>query len=161
MHVVEPTSQASPIAIEGPTADPGMARPPVPGDDPIVEREPERRQVLVGRRERGQALEDRADVVAQEADEPAEEWRRIRGDDDRPIEAGHEAARDCERVRPGGRRLEDGDRVCRQVGPARVAARSCALEQDEARQVAEGLGGIDRARAGDAVRQTSEPDGSL
>ena len=43
-----------------------------------MEREPEERQVLVVRRERRQPLERVPEVVAEEADEPAEERRRVR-----------------------------------------------------------------------------------
>ena len=126
-----------------------MARPPIPGDDPIVQREPQRRQVLVGRGDGRQALEDGADVIAEEADQPAEERRRIGRDDDRPVEASDQSAGDRERVGAGRRRLEDRDGIGGEVGPAGVAPRPGALEQDEARQVAERLGRIDRARAGD------------
>ena len=135
-----------------------MAGPPVPGDDPVVEGEPERREVLVRRRDGRQPLEHAAQVVAEEADQPAEERRRIGRDDEGAVEAGDEAARDRERVRAGGRRLEDRDRIGCQVGPAGVASRPGALEQDEAGQVAKRLGGVDRARRGDAVRKPPEPE---
>ena len=92
-----------------------MAGPPIPGDDPVVEREPERRQALVVGGDRRQPLEDVAEVVAEEADEPAEERRRIGRDDGRRVEPGDEPAGDGERVRPGGGRLEDGDGIGGQV----------------------------------------------
>ena len=138
MDVVEPAGQPAAVAVERPAAEPGVAGPAVPGDDPVVQREPQRRQVLVGRGDGRQPLEHGAQVVAEEADEPAEERRRVGRDDERcPVEAGDEAAGDGERVRSGGRRLQDRDRIRGQVGPAGVAARPGALEQDQARQVAE------------------------
>ena len=158
VDVIEPARQAASVAIERATADPGMARPPVPGDDPIVEREPKRRQVLVGGRDGRQPLEDRAEVVAEEADEAAEEWRRIGRDDDRPVEAATSRRATANGSGPAAGDLEDGDRIRREVGPARVAPGPRALEQDEARQVAERLRGIDRARAGDPVGQATEPE---
>ena len=158
VDLVEPARQPPPVTVEGPPAEPGMAGPPVPGDDPVVEREPERREVLVRRRDGRQPLEHAAQVVAEEADQPAEEWRRIGRDDEGPVEAGDKAARDGERVRAGRRGLEDRHRIGRQVGPAGVASRPGALEQDEAGQVAKRLGGVDRARSGDAVRKPPEPE---
>ena len=153
MDVVEPAGQAAPVAIERPAADPGVAGPPIPGDDPVMERKAERRQVLVDRRARGQALEDRAEVVAEEADQAAEEGRDVGRDERRRVEPGDQAAGDGEGVGSGRRRLEDGHRIGREIGPACVAARPGALQQDEAGQVAERLGGVDRAHRGDAVGQ--------
>ena len=75
-----------------------------------------------------------------------------------PVEAGDQSAGDRERVGAGRRRLEDGDGIGGEVGPAGVAPGPGALEQDEAGQVAERLGGIDRARAGDAVGESTEPE---
>ena len=94
MDVVEPAGQAASVTIERPAADPGVAGPPIPGDDPVMERQPKRRQVLVDRRARGQPLEDRAEVVAEEADQAAEEGRDIGRDERCRVEAGDQAARD-------------------------------------------------------------------
>ena len=58
MDLVEAAGQPPTVAVERPAAEPGVAGPPVPGDDPVVEREPERRQVLVVGRDRRQPLED-------------------------------------------------------------------------------------------------------
>ncbi len=63
------------VAVRSPAADPGRAGPAVPGDDPVVEREAERRQVLVVGRDRRQPLERVAQVVAEVADEAAKERR--------------------------------------------------------------------------------------
>ncbi len=153
MDVVEPAGQAARVAIERPAADPGVAGPPIPGDDPVMERKPEGRQVLVDRRARGQPLEDRAEVVAEEADQAAEEGRDIGRDEPRRVQAGDQPAGDREGVGSGRRRLEDGHRIGGEIGPACVAARPGALEQDEAGQVSERLGGVDRARRGDPVGQ--------
>ena len=161
MHVIEPAREPAPVAIERPAADPGVPRPPIPGDDPVVERESQRRQVLVLRSERGEPLEHGAQVVAEEADEAAQERGRVRRDEDRPIEARDEPPGDRERVGAGGGRFEDRDRVGGEVGPAGVAAGSGALEQDEPGQVAERLRGVDRARFGDPVGQPAEPKRSL
>ena len=151
MDVVEPPRQPAPVAVERSPADPGVAGPTVPGHDPVVEREPEGRQVLVDRRDRRQPLEAGAEVVAEEADEATEERRDVGRDERRPVEPGDQPAGDRERVRPGGRRLEDRDRVGGEVRPACVAAGPGALEQDQAGQVAERLGHVDGARGGDAV----------
>ena len=99
-----------------------------------------------------------ADVIAEEADQPAEERRRIGRDDDRPVEASDQSAGHRERVGAGRGGLEDGDRIGGEVGPAGVAPRPGALEQDEARQVSKRLGRIDRARAGHTVGQSTEPE---
>jgi hypothetical protein len=125
-----------------------------------MERQPERREILVGRRDRGQPLQDGAEVIAEEPDEAAEEGGCIGRDDDRPIETRHETPGDRERVGPRCRRFEDRDRVSRQVSPARVAARPRALEEDEARQVAERLGDVDGARFGDPIGKPAEAERS-
>ena len=158
VDLIEPSRQTASIAVEGATAEPGVARAPIPGDDPIVQGEPQRRQVLVGRGDRRQSLEDGPDVIAEEADQPAQERRRIGRDDHRPVEAGDQSAGHRERVGAGRGCLEDGDGIGGEIGPAGVAPRPRALEQDEARQVAECLGRIDRARAGHTVGQSTEPE---
>ena len=73
VDVVETAGQTSSVAIERPAAEPGMTGPPIPGDDPVVEREPKRRQALIVDRDRRQALQDVPEVVAEEPDEAAEE----------------------------------------------------------------------------------------
>ena len=103
MDVVESAGQPAGVAIERPAAEPGVAGPAVPGDDPVVQREPQRRQVLVGRGDGRQAFEHGAQVVAEEADETAEERRGVRGHERSPVQAGDEPACDGERVRSGGR----------------------------------------------------------
>src|SRR3954471_5073131 len=57
VDAVEPADQAEPVAVERPSGEPGVARAPIPGHDPVIEREPERRQVLIGRGDRRQMLE--------------------------------------------------------------------------------------------------------
>ncbi len=158
MDIIEPASQAAPVAIERPTADPGVTRPPIPGHDPVVEGEPERREILVGRGDRRQPLQAGTQVVAEEPDEAAEEGRGIRRDDDRAIEPTDEPSRNGERIRAGGRRLEDRDRIGDEVRPACVATRSGTLEQDEPGQIAECLGSIDRPRPRHAVGQAAESE---
>ena len=66
------------VAVERAPGQPRRAGPAVPGDRPVVEGEPEERQALVVRGRRRQALEDVAELVGEEADEPAEERRRGR-----------------------------------------------------------------------------------
>ena len=79
------------------------------------------------------------------------------GTTDRPVEPADEPARDRERIRPGGGRLEHRDGVGGQVGPARVAAWPGALEQGQAGQVAERAPRRRSARvAGEAVGQSAE-----
>ena len=107
-----------------------------------------RSRAAVRRSRRGRSPGSRRDRRGTAAHRPGRAASRSRRRD--------EPAGDGERVRSGGRRLEDGDRIGGQVGPARVAARPGALEQDEAGQVAERLGGIDGARRGDPVRQAAE-----
>ena len=103
MDVVESAGQPAGVAIERPAAEPGVAGPAVPGDDPVVQREPQRRQVLVGRRDGRQAFEHGAQVVAEEADQAAEERRGVGRDERRPVEPGDEPACDGERVGSGRR----------------------------------------------------------
>ena len=74
MRVRTPSSRSSQprsIAVDGPPRQPGRSRPPVPGEHPIVEAEAKHRQVLVDERDRGDALETPAEVVAEVPDEPA------------------------------------------------------------------------------------------
>ena len=158
VDLIEPSRQPPPIAIECAAAEPRVSRPPVPGDHPVVEGQSEGRQVLVGWGDRRQPLERGAEVVAEEADQAAEERRRVRRDDDRPVEPRDKPARHRERIRTGRRRLQDRDGIRREVRPARIASRSGALEQDEAGQVAKRLGGIDRASTRDAVGEPTEPE---
>jgi hypothetical protein len=47
VDIVEPPGQPSCIAIEGSPRQPGMAGPPVPGDDPVMQPEAQRWQTLV------------------------------------------------------------------------------------------------------------------
>ena len=159
MDVIEPAGQPSAVGIERPSAQPGVPGAAVPGHDPVVEGEPQRRQVLVGRRDLGQPFQRGAQVIAEEADQAAEEWRGVGGDDRRPVEPRHQPPRHRERVRARGGRFEDGHRVGDKVRPARVATRAGALEEHEARQVTERLGGVDRAGAGDPIGQAAETEG--
>ena len=156
VNVVEAARQPAAIPVEGPAADPGMAGPAVPRDDPVVEGESQQREVLVGRRDRGQALERRAQVVAEEPDEPSEERRRTGRDDDRAVEPGDQPPRDGEWVGAGGGRFEDGNRVGDEIRPAGIPAGSGALEEGQAWEVAEGLGSIDGPGRRDAVREPPE-----
>ena len=158
MDVVEPARQAASVAVERPAAEPRVAGPPVPGHDPVVQRQPEERQTLVVGGDRRQPFERVAQVVAEEADEPAEEPRRVGRHHDGAVESRHQPARHGERVGPGGRPLEDRDRVGGEVGPAGVAARAGALEEGEPGQVAERLGHVDRPGRREAVREAPEPE---
>ena len=157
MNVIEPAGESPTVAIERPSAQPGEPGPPVEGDDPVVQREAEWRQVLVGSGDRWEPFQRSPEVVAEEPHESAEESRRVGGDDHRRVQPADQAPRDRERVRSRGRRFQDGDRVGREVGPTRVPARPCALEQGQAGQVPERLGDIDRPCGRDAVRQPSQP----
>jgi hypothetical protein len=131
-----------------------------------VEREAERWQVLVGRGDGRQTLEGATEVIAEEPDQATQErrriGRRIGPGGARPglepvlrpdVEPGYQAAGDGERIGACRWRLEDGDRVGGQVRPAGVATRPRALEQDQAGEVAERLGDVDRSRRGDALGQ--------
>ena len=73
VDLVEPAGQPPTVAVERPAAEPGVAGPSVPGDDPVVQRQAERRQALVLRRDGGQPLQHVTQVVPEEPDEPAEE----------------------------------------------------------------------------------------
>ena len=149
--------RASPSSARPPShASPG---PPVPGDDPVVQGEAQERQPLVVGRDRRQPLEGVPEVVAEEADQPAEEARRVGRDDDRPVEPGDEPARDRERVRPGGR-APRGRRPDRRSGSVQRALRPGRALSSRARpgQVAERLGHVDRASGGEAVREPPEPE---
>ena len=125
MDVVEAPRQPPTVAVERPAAEPGVAGPPIPGDDPVVEREAEQRQLLVGGCDRRQPLEAAPEVVAEEAGQPAEERRRVGGRRRRRRRGGRRARRaHGERVGARRRRLEDRDRIGGEVRPAGVAARA-------------------------------------
>ena len=156
MDVVQSASQATRVAVQGAAAQPGVTGPAVPGHDPVVERQPQRRQVLVGGHDGRQVFERRSHVIAEEADQPAQERRGVGRHDDRAVEARNEPAGDGEGIRTRRGRLQDRDRVGGQVGPARVAPRSSALEQDQAREIPEGLGGIDRPARGESIGESAE-----
>ena len=106
----------------------------------------------------GSRSSDVAEVVAEEPDEPAEEPRRVGRHERRRVEPGQQAAGDRERIGTRGRRLEHRDRVGRQVGPARVAARGGRS------RAARGRAGRGRprprrsARIGDPVGQAPRPE---
>ena len=119
--------------------------------------EAKRRQVLVGRDDGRQAFQDGPEVVAEEADQPAEERRRTGRDDDGTVEARDQPAGDGEGVGAGRGGLQDGDRVGGEIWSSGVALRPRAFEQGEARQVPGGLGGIDGARRGHTVGESAEP----
>ncbi len=161
MDLVEASGEAPRVAVERPSGQPGVSGPPVPGDDPVVQREPQHRQALVVHRDRWQTLEGMPEVVAQEAHQAAGEPRGVGGHDDRPVEPGHEPAGDGERVVPGGGRFEHGNGVRGQVGPAGVPAWPRALQKGQAGQVAEGFRHIDRAHRGETVGQPPKPQGRL
>ena len=160
---------ASPsTALAASQAVPGPA---VPGQRPVVEREPQRGQVLVDPGDRRAA----ARTVARGRSRGTRRGRQRTGAC-RPARSAVDAVRRRpsvaaqprqhrpglgERVGPVGRRVHDRDGVGGQVAPASRPARSCALEQGEARQVAERLGGVQRrdaiqrrARAADERRRT-------
>jgi hypothetical protein len=46
VNLIEASRKTASVAVEGTTAEPGMARAPIPGDDPIVQGEPERRHAM-------------------------------------------------------------------------------------------------------------------
>ena len=121
MDVVEPSRQPSPVAIERPPAEPGVPGSTIPGDHPVVQREAERRQVLVRGRDRRQPLEDRAEVVPEEPDEAAEERRRV-GRHDRACDRGAPPAGGRRRTGPGRPPATRGRRPGRRSG--RSTARS-------------------------------------
>ena len=79
MHVVETARQPPRVAVERTPREPRMTGPPVPGDDPVVQSEPERRQTLIVERDRRQPLERVPQVIAEEPDKASEEPRRIGG----------------------------------------------------------------------------------
>ena len=159
--VRQPPIERGRVAVDGPAAEPGRAGPAVPGDDPVVEREAERRQVLVVGGDRRQPLERVAQVVAEVADEAAEERRHVAVGEVRfrrpGREAGHEPAGGRERVGAGRGPVEDLDGVGREERPAGAAAGPGALEEREPGQAAERLGDVDRADRGE-LRQRDEAD---
>ena len=156
MDVVEAARQASAVAVQRPAAEPRVTGPSIPGDHPVVQGEAQDRQVLVGRRDRRQAFEDGAEVVADEADQPAEKGRCICRNDDPPVQPGDQAACHREWVRTGRGRLQHGHGIRGQVRPASVATGPRALEQTEPGQVPERLGDVDGSGGGDRVRQAGE-----
>ena len=148
--------RASPSSARPPSqAEPGPA---VPGDDPVVEGEPEER-AGPGRRPRSTAAARGRARGRSRGSRPGRRGRAgRRPDDDGPVEPADEPSRDRERVRPGGRALEDRDRIGGEVGPPRVATRPGALEQGEAGQVAERLGHVDGPRGGEAVGEAPQAE---
>ena len=161
MDVVETAGQAARIAVERPTTEPGVAGPAVPGDDPVVQRQPQERQVLVRRpRSRG-GVRARPEVVAEEPDQPAEEAWGVGGHDHRAIKASHQAAGDRERVGPaaGASRTATGSAVRyvqRALRPGLALSRRARPGQVE-----EGLGDVDRTHRREPVGQAPEPEGRL
>ncbi len=158
MDVIEAARQPASVAIERATADPGVTGLAVPGDDPIVEGEPKHRQVLVRGCDSRKPLEHRPEVVAEEPDEPSQEWRRIGRDHDRPVESRDEPSSDREWIGTRRGRFEDRDRIGRQIRPARIAPGSGALEEDQPVEIAERLRGIDRSKPGDPIGQPAEAE---
>ena len=156
VNVVQAARQPAAVPVEGAATDPGMAGPAVPRHDPVVEGQAEQREVLVRRRDRGQALERRTKVVSEEPDEPSEERRRTGRDDDGAVEPGDQPPGDRERVGACGGRFEDRDRVRDEIRPTGIPAGAGALEEGQAGEVAEGLGSIDGPGRGDPVRQPPE-----
>ena len=104
-------------------------RPPVPRDRPVVQREPQDRQVLVDARDRRQPLEPSAEVVAQVPDEPARE-RRHRGSPSSPAVHPRAAApaprRTGRRPPPARRGPRSGRRSGSSSGRSARVARSRA-----------------------------------
>ena len=87
VHIVESTGEAPSVAIQSATGQPGVARASIPGDRPVVEAETHRRQALVVRGDRREALQRVPKVIAKEADQTAKEPWRVRGDDWGGLEA--------------------------------------------------------------------------
>ena len=156
MDVVQAPREPPTVAIERTATQPRMARPPIPGDHPVVEREAKRRQALVVLRDRGQTLQDVPQVVSDEPHEAAQEPWGVGRDDMRRIQPPDEPAGHGEGVRPGGGRLEHRHGIGGQVGPARVPAGPRAFQQGQARQVAERLGDVDGSSTRDPLRQASQ-----
>ena len=140
--VAHAAAEARPVPVDGTAPEPRGARAPVPREHPVVEGEPQQRQVLVHARDRRHALEPPAQVVGEVPHQAARERRsigRCRSVTGHPPQQGPRLG---ERIRALGRRVEDEDRVRGQEGPAPRATWPGALEQREARKVAERFGGI-------------------
>jgi hypothetical protein len=157
MDIVEAAGEPSRVAVKGTSGQPGRAGAPVPGHHPVVQREPKRRQLLVVHRERRQTLECVPQVVPEEAGEPAGKGRSPIGQGC-PLKASKQPARHGERIWARGRRLQDRDRIRREVRPAGVAARPGTLEQAHPGQIAERLRDVDRARRRDRSGQLPGAD---
>ena len=128
MDIVEAPGQRATVPIDGATGEPSFARPSIPGHHPVMEGEAERGQPLVVDGDRGKPFQDVSQVVPEEADEPAEERRRLGRVRSRRVETGDEPPGHGERIPSGGRRLDHRDGIRGQVGPPRVPAWSCTLE---------------------------------
>ena len=155
--LVHPPPQPDDVAVDRPRRQPRGPGPPVPGERPVVEREPEHRQVLVDPRDLGQPLEPPAEVVAEEAHEATGERRArlIAGSVGRATVQPRQH-RPClgERIGAVGRCVDHRDRIGGQVAPAAGSPGTRALEQREPWEVAERLGRVHRR---DAVER-GQPD---
>ena len=158
MDVVEAAGQPALVAIQGPAGQPGRPGPAIPRHDPVVQGEPERRQLLVVDRDGRQALEGVAEVVPEESRQPAGERWGIRGER-RRVEPGDEAARDGERVRSRRRCLQDGHRVGREVGPAGIASWARSSRQIPGRSPNASTTSIGRAAAIGCREATGSDEG--
>jgi hypothetical protein len=97
------------VAVEGAAAEPGPPGSPIPGDDAVIQPEPEERHALVVGDAPREPLEAAAEVVAEVADEPAEERRSVGHravGQVVPGQAPEQPSRIREGVRPIGRPVE-------------------------------------------------------
>ena len=78
MDLIEPPGETAGVTVDRPAREPGHARPSVPRDHPVVERETHRREPLVVEGDRWQPLQRVTEVVPEEPDEAADERRRVR-----------------------------------------------------------------------------------
>ena len=134
MDVVEPPREPAAVPVERASAEPGVTGPAVPGDDPVVEREPEHRAgpgpparspAVARGRPRGRSRGSRRARRGTAARPPGRSGVRSRRATSRRATANGSG--------PAAGRLQDGDRVRGQVRPARVPPGPGALEQGQAR----------------------------
>ena len=103
MDAVQAAGESRAIAVKGASTEPRGSGPPVPRDHPVVQGEPERRQVLVRRRDRRQAFQGATQVIAEEPCQTAEEPWRVGGRDGCRIQPADQAPGHRERVGSGRR----------------------------------------------------------
>jgi hypothetical protein len=161
-NVGQSPGETRPIAIERPTGEPGTARPTIPGEDPVVQREAEERQTELILRRRRHPFERVRELVGEIADEPAKKRGRRGARRILVRSVGAEPSQEptCRRewVQARSGLIDDRERIGRQVAPSGVPSGTRTLEEGDTGKITECLGDVDRTHAGDAGKRLEVDD---